>query len=187
LTKSNLLRGNNHLPQGILIIGIGNDYRSDDAAGLVVAHRLQEKKNRHIAVTEHSGEGTTLLEAWSGWERVILVDAVRSGAPPGTIHRFDAWAGALPASLFTASSHAFGVAQAVELARALGELPRQVLLLYGIEGQRFAAGVDLSPVVEQAVREVARMIDCYTDSSSSASRPRRSSASSVKRLGRKKR
>lgn len=149
--------GSNRLSQGILIIGIGNDYRSDDAAGLIVARVLQAKKNRHMTITEHSGEGTTLLEAWRGWERVILVDAVCSGAPPGTIHRFDASAGALPARLFSASSHAFGVAQGIELARALGQLPRQVLL-YGIEGQHFAAGVGLSPAVQQTINAVVEMI-----------------------------
>ena len=169
------------MPDGLLIIGIGNDYRGDDAAGLIVA-RLLQKKHPHCTVIEDTGEGAALLDAWRGWQQVVLIDALRSGAPPGTIQRFDASASALPASLFAASSHAFGVAQAVELARALGELPRQ-MIVYGIEGLRFSAGVGLTPAVEQSAREVARMIARYTDSSTSASRPRRSSASSVKRLG----
>ncbi len=147
------------MSQGILIIGIGNDYRSDDAAGLVVARVLQQRKNRNMTITEHSGEGITLLEVWHGWERVILVDAVSSGAPPGTIHCFDASAGTLPASLFATSSHAFSVAQAIELARALGQLPDQ-MVFYGIEGQCFAAGIGLSPQVQQAINEVAKMIAC---------------------------
>jgi hydrogenase maturation protease len=188
LKRSSLLAESNRLPQGILIIGIGNDYRSDDAAGLVVARMLQQQvadetsaeapadvspPNRmDMTIIEHSGEGSALLEAWRGWEHVILIDAVCSGARPGTIHCFDAEALALPANLFASSSHAFSVAQAVELGRALAQLPRH-LLLYGIEGKRFAAGVGLSPEVQQAVQEVVGMSASYSGSSSSASRPRR--------------
>lgn len=183
LTRSSLLTGDDHLAEPILLIGIGNDYRSDDAAGLVVARMLQQRMKgkpaaapaassadsaldeRPMTIIEHSGEGTTLLEAWRGWERVILVDAVCSGAPPGTIQRFDASARTIPASLFAASSHAFGVAQGIELARALGQLPRLVLL-YGIEGKTFAAGATLSPEVEQAALEVVKMIASAAESAS---------------------
>jgi hydrogenase maturation protease len=78
-----------------------------------------------------------------------------SGAAPGTIRRFDASAQPLPKDAFRCSTHAFGVARAIELSRALGELPRS-LVVYGIEGKNFAAGVGLSPEVERAVGEVVR-------------------------------
>ena len=159
----------NRLAEGVLIVGIGNEYRSDDAVGLVVARRLkgfsqpeaqaspQAATAGQIRIIELAGEGTALLEAWRGCERVILVDAVCSGAPPGTIHRFDASAGAIPANLFAASSHAFGVAQGIELARALGQLPRQ-MLLYGIDGKDFSAGARLSPEAQQAGQVVTEML-----------------------------
>ena len=83
----------------------------------------------------------------------MLVDAVRSGAPPGTIHRLDARAGPVPTGFFHYSTHAFSVAEAVELARSLDQLPPH-LIVYGIEGEKFAAGVGLSLVVEQAVETV---------------------------------
>jgi hydrogenase maturation protease len=142
-----------------LIIGVGNSYRSDDGAGIVAAQRLREHAPEGVAVIEQSGEGTALLEAWKGASSVILIDAVHSGAPPGTIHRLDAHAAAIPSRFFHYSSHAFSVAEAVELARALGCLPPQ-LIVYGIEGENFAAGLGLSAAVERAVAGVAsRLLD----------------------------
>jgi hydrogenase maturation protease len=78
-----------------------------------------------------------------------VLDAVSSGAEPGTIHRLDALAAQLPAELFRGSTHALGVAEAVELGRALDRLPERMLVL-GIEGKRFDAGAGLSPEVERA-------------------------------------
>jgi hydrogenase maturation protease len=72
-----------------------------------------------MPILEATGEGTALLESWKGADTVILIDAVASGAYPGTIHRLDARAQLLPAGFLHTSSHAFGVAQGVELARAL--------------------------------------------------------------------
>ena len=83
----------------------------------------------------------------------MLVDAVRSGAPPGTVHRLDARAAPAPTGFFHYSTHAFSVAEAIELARSLNELPPH-LIVYGIEGESFAAGEGLSPAVEQAVEVV---------------------------------
>jgi hydrogenase maturation protease len=130
-------------PQSLpLIIGIGNEYRGDDAVGLIVVRRLKEHLAGSPTVLEQSGDGAALMEAWQGAEKVIIIDAVMSGAAPGTIHRFDASAQPLPKDAFRCSTHAFGVAEAIELSRALSELP-QSLVVYGIEGKNFAAGVGL--------------------------------------------
>jgi hydrogenase maturation protease len=132
-----------------LVIGVGNEWRRDDAAGLVVARRLRESSLRAVRVIEHEGEPLDLIEEWSGAAAAIVLDAVSSGAEPGTIHRLDALAAKLTAQLFHGSTHALGVAEAVELARALERLPRRLLFL-GIEGSRFDAGAGLSPEVERA-------------------------------------
>jgi hydrogenase maturation protease len=88
---------------------------------------------------------------------VILVDAVVSGREPGTVTGFDAVAAPLPAVFSGCSSHSFGVAEAVELARALGRLPKR-LNVYGIEGSEFTQGVGLSPKVARAVETLAVQI-----------------------------
>ena len=137
-----------------LVIGVGNSYRGDDGAGIAVARKLAEQRLPGVRVMEMNGEGTSLVEAWKDAPSVLLVDAVSSGAVPGTIHRFDTQAGPLPTGLEHRSSHSFGVAEAVEVARALGRLPPR-LVIYGIEGKNFSPGRDLSAEVEGAVEEVA--------------------------------
>ncbi len=138
-----------------LVIGVGNAYRRDDALGLVAARRLGAAACGTVTVVEASGEGAALMDAWEGAETVILIDAVCSGARAGTIYRVDARAEAVPPRLFRHSTHAFNVAEAIELARALNRLPRRLIVL-GVEGKDFDAGVGLSPEVERAVQELVR-------------------------------
>ncbi|HEX5901223.1 MAG TPA: hydrogenase maturation protease [Solirubrobacteraceae bacterium] len=138
----------------MILIGVGNAWRGDDGAGLAVARRLRELSPPGVEVRELEGDATALVEAWSGADQVVVVDAAQSGAPAGTVRRFDARSGPLPVRSLRSSTHAFGVSDAVELARALGRLPGQ-LDVYAIEGASFAAGDGLSPDVERAVDELA--------------------------------
>jgi hydrogenase maturation protease len=123
----------------------------------VVAKLLQGTLPEGAVMLEREGEPTALMDAWEGAEAVWLVDAVRSGAPGGTVHRLDAGEQELPAGLFRASTHAFGLAEAVELARALGRLPARTVV-FGIEGARFEAGDELSPAAAAAVPKVAEAV-----------------------------
>ncbi len=138
----------------VMVIGIGNPYRRDDAAGRAVVQGLAGRVPVQVMLREHDGEGTSLMDAWQGAELVIITDAVASGAAPGSIVRFDAHTGPVPATAVRDSTHAVGLPEAVELARALGRLPHR-LIVYGIAGAAFDAGEGLSPAVEQAVEDVA--------------------------------
>jgi hydrogenase maturation protease len=137
----------------MLVIGLGNVFRSDDGLGRVVARRLRNLALPEVTVREESGEGAALMDAWKDAGAVILVDAVQSGAAPGTIHRLDATVTPVPSRFFHYSTHAFSVAEAVELARALKQLPPRIIL-YGIEGRDFTSGEELSPEVAAAVDEL---------------------------------
>ena len=101
----------------------------------------------------YEGEPVGLIEDWTGADTVILVDAVSSGAVAGTVHRLDPLSEPIPAALSQGSTHAFGLAETIELARTLDRLPPR-LTVYGIEGERFAAGQRLSPPVSAAVDAV---------------------------------
>ncbi len=140
-----------------LIIGLGNEYRGDDAVGLVVARRLKQSAPESVRVLEESGEGAGLMESWQDADAVVLIDAAHSGAAPGTVHRLDAHVQPIAKKFFRFSTHAFGVAEAVELARTLGRLPPR-LIVYGVEGKSFEAGVGLSPEVEAAAQEVVERV-----------------------------
>jgi hydrogenase maturation protease len=138
----------------VLILGCGNPDRSDDAAGILVARRLRELG---IEAQELGSEMLTLIDAWSDRADVIVIDAVMSGAPPGTITIWDARTSPLPVGQFRCSTHALGVAEAIELARALDCLPCK-LIVAGIEGIRFEHGESPSAEVVEAVERLAQYI-----------------------------
>ena len=135
------------------VICCGNRDRGDDGAALRVAERLREL---NIAAQVHSGEALGLMEAWSGAEEVILVDAMSTGAVAGTTQVWDA---PLPAAFadVTTSTHGLGVGEAIQLAQVLGRLPRR-LRVYGIEGKQFGPGDGISPEVEHAIGRVVEQI-----------------------------
>lgn len=95
-------------------------------------------------------EPTRLLDLWDGLDTVVVVDALSSGAAPGTLHRVDAGDGPLPRDLRLASTHAMGIGDALELGRALRRAPRRVVVL-GLEGASFGMGEQMTPAVAGAV------------------------------------
>ncbi len=133
----------------ILIVGIGNRYRGDDVFGCLVASALASRVGRDVQCLEHDGEPAALMDCWQDKTRVMLIDAVSSGAGPGTIFQFDLARQALPETFNLYSTHAFGVPQAVELARALDKLPPEIHFI-GVEGACFDAGEGLSSELAEA-------------------------------------
>lgn len=138
-----------------LVVGVGNSWRGDDAAGLEVARRLSAATPKGVRVVEYEGECSGLVELMRGASEVAIVDAARSDAPAGTVHRLDPGSDSLPRGSLRSSTHAFGVAEALELARSLDRLPPGVCV-YAVEGRDFAVGEGLTPEVEQAVDELVR-------------------------------
>ena len=142
----------------VVVIGVGNPDRGDDGAGPEVLARLEGRVPGEVRLVRLPGADPALvMEAWSGSAGAIVVDAMVSGVAPGTITRFDAVAGPLPAGVRLASTHVLGAETAVEMARALGRLPGR-LVVYGVEGESFAAGSGLSPVVAAALPAAAERI-----------------------------
>lgn len=140
-----------------MVIGIGNEYRSDDGVGLRVLRALKQKALAGTVLIECTNEGIDLPETWKTAQIVVLVDAVSSGARPGTIYRLDALAQSIPTDLSFQSTHSFGIAEMIELARILGQLPDS-LIVYAIEGKDFSMGAGLSAEVESVVQEVVAQV-----------------------------
>ncbi|HTH18065.1 MAG TPA: hydrogenase maturation protease [Magnetospirillum sp.] len=141
----------------MLVIGIGHPYRGDDAIGPRVAEAVAALGLPGVETLPHHGEGSDLMERWQGHEFVVLVDAVVSGAEPGTVTWWDAVAQPLPKSIFPKGSHVFGVAEAVEMGRLLGRLPPRMLIA-GIEAKDFAMGAPLTAAVARAVEALPAAI-----------------------------
>jgi hydrogenase maturation protease len=116
-----------------------------------------ERRLPDCSIVEHRGDGAALMERWRNEDHVIVIDAMSSGAAPGTIRRFEAKSQPLPATTFRDSSHVFGLAEAVELSRVLQQLPGQ-LTIYGVEAQVVEPGTGLSPAVEIAVEIVVQQV-----------------------------
>jgi hydrogenase maturation protease len=139
---------------GVVVIGVGNALRGDDGAGLRVAHLVRRLVPACVPVLTAGGEPTGLLELWDGAAAVLLADAGRCGAPPGTVHRLDVARDGLPAVRPAAGTHAGGLAEAVALGRALDRLPPRVVV-YAVEGHRFALGTTMTPAVRRGARTAA--------------------------------
>lgn len=140
-----------------LVVGIGNPDRGDDAIGLRVAGWLRELAIPGIEVAEASGEPAQLLDLLRDRPQVWLIDGCVSGAATGTLHEFDAGQCRLPVRLGSTSSHGLGAAEAIELARALGELPGRCVVL-AIEGAAFERGARLTPEVGRAGEALVRRL-----------------------------
>lgn len=136
-----------------LVIGIGNEYRGDDAVGLIAARQLSKSAPDNCHIKEATGEGTRLIGSWEGYDNVIIVDAIRSKSAAGTIHRVDAIHEKLPDNWTHQSSHTVSLPEAIRLAQTLGVIPKR-LTIYGIEGDNFDPGAETSQAVQQAVQNL---------------------------------
>jgi hydrogenase maturation protease len=153
-----------HSPS-IVVIGVGNVFRSDDGLGIYAVRelrlRMQTAEHRlpqPIAFIEESGEATSLMRAWEGYRHVFIIDAVRSSKASGSVHVIDALSEAVPSHFFASSSHHLGIAEAIEMARKLNRLPK-TLKLYGIEGETMEAGVGLSEPVVRSMADLLHLLE----------------------------
>jgi hydrogenase maturation protease len=139
------------------VLGIGNPDRGDDAAGRAAAGLLRGVLPDHVEVAQADGEATDLVGRLERRFAAFIIDACASGAPAGTLHRFDVAAAPLPHAAFSVSSHGLGLHHAIELSRALGQLPPRCIV-YAIEGEAFETGAPMSPAVLAAIRETAERV-----------------------------
>jgi hydrogenase maturation protease len=138
----------------VVVIGVGNALRGDDAAGLAVAEEIRASAPDDVAVRVCEEEPSRLIDAFGDAEVAFLVDAVSTGAPPGTVHRFDASDAPVPSLELRSSTHALGIGETLELARTLGRLPRRTVV-FGIEGTDFVARDGMTPAVAAGVAQAA--------------------------------
>lgn len=141
----------------IRVIGAGNVWRGDDAVGLLAVRRLRERLEPSVEVIEAEGEGLALLDLMEGIDHVILIDAVKGGGRPGMIVRLDLSTESRWGTVVPCSTHAMGVADAIDLARAMGRLPKQ-LILYGIEIESVESGASLSEPVHEGLDKVVEQV-----------------------------
>ncbi len=148
---------------GVVVIGVGNEFRGDDGVGAEVVARLRGRVPPEVRLVLSDGEPTRLLEAWTGAAVAIVADAV-SGGPgaAGTLGRLVLGSAAGIPGLSdgepgVASSHGLGLETAVGLAAALDRLPA-CLIVHCIEGADFSQRHGLSEPVAAAIKDLAEAI-----------------------------
>ncbi len=147
----------------ILVIGIGNEYRRDDSIGLILARKIRALDLPGVVVRENDGNLTTISEWFKESGCVVMIDAVSSNSPPGTLHRFDVGQSPLPSDMFRFSTHTISIADLIELCRALNYLPRR-LIVFGIEVRDFNMGNRLSPELDKCLpRLLEQLVEDITD------------------------
>jgi hydrogenase maturation protease len=141
----------------IVVIGIGNTLRGDDGAGLAVAELVRARAPRSVDVRVCEQEPSRLVDALADADVALVVDAVSTGAPAGTVHRFDVDESPVPSRGLRSSTHAFGIGESLELARVLVRLPRHTVV-FGVEGSEFGAGASMTRAVEEGVALAAAAV-----------------------------
>jgi len=133
----------------VRVICVGSPF-GDDAVGLRAAPLLERALDPgQVQVSCHDRPGVRLLQSLEGAHRAVLVDGVRSGAAPGTLHRLEGEAIYRQLARHT-SSHGFGLAEAIALAVQLGYAPHH-LVLHGIEIESVGPQETLGEAVEAAL------------------------------------
>ncbi len=143
-----------------VVVGVGNDYRGDDGAGLAAARLLKKLSLNDVEIAELNGDATGLLDCLNDCDTAIIIDAIQSQCEPGTIHRFDASQDPVPDNRSQRSTHGISLGSVIELARTQKALPRRVFV-FGIEGKSFEHGIPLTPPVKEAVDRLVEELRPY--------------------------
>ena len=143
---------------GSVVIGIGNDHRRDDGIGPAVAAVLAARARPGLRVVACGGEPAEILDAWTGADLAVLVDAADGGIP-GRIRQCAIEDLADPVPL---SSHDLGLRQTYELGRALDRVPA-ALVVVAVDVADTGHGLGLSPAVAAALPEVVRVVEGLLD------------------------
>ncbi len=133
-------------PFQIRVLGLGNLMRTDDATGMLAARRLSadSRLSDEIEVIEGGTLGLDLLHAVYGISHLLVLDAVDTGAAPGTLVRF---AGERLRDLPTSKSvHLLGLSDLINVMRLMEAPPMDTVLL-GVQPESTDWGTALTPAV----------------------------------------
>jgi hydrogenase maturation protease len=144
-------------PQKIFILGVGNVLLSDEGVGVHVANELMKMDlPPNVTVVEGGTDGFRLLNVITEADRLIVVDAVRGGAAPGSIYRFDIDDVQSCPSGFKTSVHQIGILEVIDLSGLIGKTPKTTVI--GIEPKSLKMGMELSPEIKAKIPRIIELI-----------------------------
>lgn len=141
----------------ILILGIGNILLKDEGVGVRVAEKMKELSlPPDVEVIDGGTGGLDLVYCIEGREKVVVVDAVKAGSPPGTLFRFTDKDLAGKKG-FIRSAHGIDFSDVVAVSNFLGSKPSQIIFL-GIEPEDLSIGMELSAKIEKMIPVLINLV-----------------------------
>jgi hydrogenase maturation protease len=140
-----------------VILGVGNLLLSDEGVGVHVANKLMEMDlPAGVEVIEGGTDGFRLMNVVTEADRLIVVDAVKGGSPPGSIYRFDIKDAPSSPDAFKTSVHQIGILEVVHLSELIGQTPETTVI--GVEPGSLEMGMELSPEVQEKIPKIIELI-----------------------------
>jgi hydrogenase maturation protease len=141
----------------IVILGIGNLLLSDEGVGVHIANELLKMSlPPDVSVVEGGTDGFRLLNIITEADRLIIIDAVKGDAPPGSIYRFDIGEVQNSPSGFKTSVHQIGILEVLDLSELIGKTPHTTVI--GIEPKCLEMGMELSPEIKAKIPRIIELI-----------------------------
>ncbi len=141
----------------VVVLGVGNLLLSDEGVGVHVANKLMEMDlPPEVDVVEGGTDGFRLMNVVTGAARLIVVDAVKGGGPPGSIYRFDIKDAPTYPDEYKTSVHQIGILEVVHLSELIGEAPETTII--GVEPKSLDMGMELSPEVKAKVPRIIELV-----------------------------
>lgn len=140
------------------MLGIGNLIMTDDGFGVRVVQRLTDEYRFPEGVTVMDGGtlGLDLLPHLEGVERLLMVDAVETGGPPGTVVRLSGEE--IPVALQTKlSPHQMGLQDLLAVAELQGNRPAE-MVLWGVQPESVELGMELTPAVAARLDQLVEKV-----------------------------
>jgi len=140
----------------VLVAGLGNPLMADEGVGVHIVRELEHRTERfpHVEFLDLGTGGLSVLHAMAGRPKVVFIDCTFMDEPPGTIRRFTPEDAVSAKAALTTTAHASDLLQTIELSRALGECPDEIVI-FGIQPEHIEPKPDLSPALAERLSEYA--------------------------------
>ncbi|NOY59858.1 MAG: hydrogenase maturation protease [Calditrichaeota bacterium] len=141
----------------IVVLGVGNELLSDEGVGIHVVKELQKMEvPPHVEVIEGGTDGFGLLNIITDTDRLIVIDSVKGGSPPGTLYKFDIEDAPNASDLFKTSVHQISILEVIHLSELIGKTPQTTVL--GVEPGSIETEMSLTPDVQQKIPRIIELI-----------------------------
>lgn len=159
LNDNNMIEkgGSKNSPFKIVILGVGNILLSDEGFGVHVANRMMEMRlPENVSVVEGGTDGFRLLNIVTEADKLIVIDAIKGGAEPGTIYRFNIDDINNVPKGFKTSVHQIGILEVIDLSSLIGKRPETVVI--GIEPKSLNMGMELSEEIKSKIPKIIELV-----------------------------